>query len=433
MTYQECLDFLYGQLPMFQRDGSSAFKKDLNNTLALCRALGQPQTKFRSIHVAGTNGKGSVCHMIAAVLQAEGYKVGLYTSPHYYDFRERIKINGRFVSKQAVLGFVKRMQATIQTISPSFFELTVAMAFDYFQKQKVDFAVIETGLGGRLDSTNVISPLVSIITNISLDHQSMLGETIALIAGEKAGIIKPGIPVVIGERSAETAPVFENRASELRAALTYAEDHVRLEVVEWGKDDIKVEVEYLPDGQRRRLEVGLTGKYQIANIRTVLASLDILCDTHNLCVSADALAYGLKTVVGSTHLLGRWQKLRENPDVIADSGHNLAGLAVAIDQLKGIENDQLRIVFGVSKDKSYDPMLALLPKNATYYWCAADLPRSLSPDALKLAGEAHCLQGNTYASVSEAITTAISEAGPDDLIYVGGSSFVVGEVLVLSL
>lgn len=433
MTYEQCLDFLYRQLPMFQRDGSSAFKKDLTNTLALCEALQHPQEKFKSIHVAGTNGKGSVCHLLAAILQAEGFKVGLYTSPHYFDFRERIKINGQYISRAAVVGFVERIRNEIDAIEPSFFELTVAMAFDYFARKKVDIAVIETGLGGRLDSTNVIQPLISIITNISFDHQSLLGDSLPLIAAEKAGIIKSGIPVVIGERQEETESVFKEKALRVGAPIHFADERITIHKVAYQDDCLVMDVGVAGEGRLRNLTVGLTGGFQVKNMQTVLASLDVLCTSSGVCVAEESLRSGSHLVVRSTRMQGRWQRLRQNPTIIADSGHNVSGLGLAMQELNSMKRKQLRIVFGVSKDKDYEEMLQLLPKMARYYWCAADLPRSLSPQDLKKAAGNFDLMGNIYSSVAGAVKAALNDADPDDLIYVGGSSFVVGEVLELSL
>lgn len=433
MNYQECLDFLYSQLPMYQRDGSSAFKKDLTNTLALCRYLQDPHKKFRSVHVAGTNGKGSVCHLIAAILQSEGYRVGIYTSPHYFDFRERIKINGRHIPKKAVLGFMQRIMPKLPEIEPSFFELTVAMAFDYFARQHVDFAIIETGLGGRLDSTNVVTPLISVITNISLDHQSMLGDTLPEIAGEKAGIIKPSIPVVIGEKDRQTDPVFRRHARKQQAPLFFAGDMVRLTNVRFSEESFTADLDAAGSLAGTGVRVGLAGQYQTRNLITALAAVRILCEHAGVCVSREALLTGLSEVVGLTSMQGRWQKLRERPRVIADSGHNYAGLSLAMQQLQQLKVKRMRIVFGVSRDKDYRDMLTLLPREAVYYWCAAALPRSLPPDTLAAEGQKLHLTGRAFSSVEEAVRTAITESGEEDVVFIGGSSFVVGEALTLSL
>jgi dihydrofolate synthase / folylpolyglutamate synthase len=434
MNYQECLDFLYSQLPMYQRDGSSAFKKDLTNTLALCRYLQDPQKKFRSVHVAGTNGKGSVCHLIAAILQSEGYRVGIYTSPHYFDFRERIKINGQPISKKGVLGFMQRVMPKLPEIEPSFFELTVAMAFDYFARQHVDFAIIETGLGGRLDSTNVVMPLISVITNISLDHQSMLGDTLPEIAGEKAGIMKPFVPVVIGEKDRQTDPVFKRYARNRQAPLYFAGDLVHLKNVRFGEDCFTADLDAAGFLTGTRLRVGLAGQYQTRNLITALAAVRLLCEHAGVCVSRQALLTGLSEVVSLTSIQGRWQKLREqHPRVVADSGHNYAGLSLAMQQLQQLKAKRMRIVFGVSRDKDYRDMLTLLPREAVYYWCAAALPRSLPPDTLAGEGQQLHLAGKTFSSVGEAVRTAIADSGEEDVVFIGGSSFVVGEALTLSL
>ena len=432
MNYQECLDFLYSQLPMYQRDGSSAFKKDLTNTIALCQNLGNPQDQFRSIHVAGTNGKGSVCYLIAAMLQAEGYHVGVYTSPHYVDFRERIRIDGKFITSDAVLDFMHRIMPVLEKIQPSFFELTVAMAFDYFARQKVDFAVIETGLGGRLDSTNILNPMISVITNISLDHQSMLGDTLAQIAGEKAGIIKRGVPVVIGEKDLQTHPVFEGIANDRQATLVYAQEQLTLKEVSYYNDHFRAIVETDGIWAGLQIQVGLMGHYQILNVATALTTMKLLCSTSGLCISEKSMQSGLAEVVHLTGIQGRWQKLRETPLIIADSGHNFAGLNLAMNQLKHLNPRTLRIVFGVSRDKDYRTMLALLPVDAIYYWSAAALPRSLNPLDLQTEASRFLLKGMHFTSVKDAVFAAVSEADDEDVIFIGGSSFVVGEALTLS-
>ncbi len=433
MNYQECLDFLYSQLPMYQRDGSSAFKKDLTNTIALCQNLDNPQDKFRSIHVAGTNGKGSVCYLIAAMLQAEGYHVGVYTSPHYFDFRERIRIDAKLISSDAVLDFMHRIMPDLETIQPSFFELTVAMAFDHFARQKVDFAVIETGLGGRLDSTNIVKPMISVITNISLDHQSMLGDSLSQIAGEKAGIIKPGVPVVIGEKDLQTDPVFESVAKDRQATLVYAQEQVTLKEVSFYKDHFSAIVD--TDGilAEAKIKVGLMGHYQILNVTTALTTMQLLCSTSGICISKKSILSGLADVVPLTGIQGRWEKLKEVPLIIADSGHNYGGLLLAMKQLRDLNPGTLRIVFGVSRDKDFLSMLALLPVNAVYYWSAAALPRSLNPLDLQTEASRFQLKGTPFTSVKEAVLAAINEADDDDVIFVGGSSFVVGETLTMSL
>jgi len=429
MSYDECLEFLYRQLPMYQRDGSVAFKKDLSNTLALCEALGNPQDRIQLVHVAGTNGKGSVSHMMAAAMQAEGYQVGLYTSPHYYDFRERIKINGVYIDPESVVRFVDKVRILLDEIQPSFFELTVAMAFDYFANENVDYAIIETGLGGRLDSTNVIKPMLSVITNISLDHQSMLGETHAEIAMEKAGIIKEATPVVIGERHAETDQVFQDRAALLHASIYFAEDGMDFTDVELLKDAIMLKTSIRANDEVHQVKLGLSGAYQLKNLRTSLYALNVLCETKKVCLHTDRVLHGLENIVDLTKLQGRWQVLSSQPLIIADSGHNSGGLRLTIQQLLSMSYDRLRIVFGASGDKSIAEMLALLPKDAIYYWCAAGLARAMPSQELRKEGAVIGLIGNDYPSVSEALLEATKAAGKEDLIFIGGSAFVVGEVI----
>ena len=431
MTYQECLDFLYGQLPMYQREGAIAFKKDLTNIRALCAHLGHPQDLYPTIHVAGTNGKGSVCHMLAAILHAGGYKVGLYTSPHYFDFRERIKINGEFIAEQEVLEFVTSLQLEIARLKPSFFELTVAMAFNHFAKKEVDFAVIETGLGGRLDSTNIVKPLLSVITNISYDHQTMLGSTLPQIATEKAGIIKNGVPVVVGERQAETDVVFLEKATRHSAPIHFADDVIKLDMLKFQNHGFNVKATDLQLDKYWDLTVGLSGIYQVNNLKTALAVVSALCQHHDLCLPTGAIKDGLHQVSTLSALQGRWQIVQTTPLVIVDSGHNVAGLALAMQQLKSYYPRRLHLIFGVVKDKPYKELISLLPSDASYYWCAPALSRAL--EATNLAEEAKLLglKGMVCKSVKAAIREALSSALPSDVIFIGGSTFVVGEALSL--
>lgn len=405
MTYQETVSWMFSQLPMYQRQGSSAFKKDLTNTLKLSHHLNNPEEKFKSIHVGGTNGKGSTSHMLASILQEAGYKVGLYTSPHLKDFRERIKINGQEVSEQFVVDFIVENKVFFKKNKLSFFEMTVGMAFDYFSKQKVDIAVIEVGLGGRLDSTNIITPEVSVITNISLEHTQMLGNTLGKIAFEKAGIIKPSIPVVIGEKHPETTHVFNKVATERHSHITYAEDE---------------NVLLLPSD--------LKGPYQYKNIQTVLATLPILkeCDFN---ISEEHVKKGLLNVVVNTGLKGRWQLLNDEPKVICDTAHNAAGLEYVFRQIDTEKFDNLHIVFGIVNDKNLNSIISFLPREANYYFCKPDVPRGLDADELKEKMQGFGISGKSYSSVNQAYEEALRVASKDDFIYIGGSTFVVAEII----
>lgn len=405
MNYQDIVSWMFQQLPMYQNKGKSAFKKDLSNTLKLSKHLGEPQEGFKSIHVAGTNGKGSSSHMLASVLQEAGYKVGLYTSPHLKDFRERIRINGKVVSKQFVIGFIKRNKTFLQANNLSFFEMTVGMAFEYFTKQKVDVAVIEVGLGGRLDSTNIITPELSIITNIGFDHTQFLGDTLSQIAGEKAGIIKQNIPVVIGETHNETETVFKSKANETHSNIYFADQII---------EDV--------------FDSDLKGGYQIHNIKTVIQSIKVL-ENRGFRISEEQLKTGLLNVVRNTGLQGRWQVVGSQPKIICDTAHNKEGLTYVIQQLQSESYNKIHIVFGVVNDKDLDSIMPLFPKNATYYFCKPDVQRGLEAEILQTAFAKYQLIGETYNNVVEALNSAKSEANSDDLIYVGGSTFVVAEII----
>jgi dihydrofolate synthase/folylpolyglutamate synthase len=405
MTYQDTLNWMFSQLPMYQRQGKTAFKKDLSNTLKLAEHLNNPENKFKSVHVAGTNGKGSTSHILASVLQEAGYKVGLYTSPHLKDFRERIKINGQEVSKHFVIGFIKRNKDFFEANKLSFFEMTVGMAFDYFAKQNVDIAVVEVGLGGRLDSTNIVIPEVSIITNIGLDHTQFLGDTLEAIAFEKGGIIKPNIPVVIGETQKETAPVFKSLAKSCDSEILFA-------------DQLVSEV-YKSD---------LIGSYQSKNIKTVIQTVKQL-QGKGFKISNKNLKQGLLKVVKNTGLLGRWQILKERPKVVCDTGHNREGLIYVMQQLSNETFESLHIVFGVVNDKDLRSILDLLPKKATYYFCKPNIPRGLDAEELQQTFSSYKLKGRAYKSVNEAYNSALNNARKDDFIYVGGSTFVVAEII----
>lgn len=427
MTYQDTLDYLFRQLPMFQRIGPAAMKKDLGNIRQLCEVLDQPHTKFRSIHLAGTNGKGSTAHLLSAVLQAAGYKVGLYTSPHYRDFRERIKINGQPVGEAFVIDFVNRHRAEFEQIQPSFFEITVAMAFACFAQEEVDIAIIETGLGGRLDSTNIVTPLLSVITNISYDHQQFLGDTLPEIAGEKAGIIKPCIPVVIGEEQAEVRSVFAEKALAEQAPLYFASRHYR---VEWLREDLEhtyYDVYWEDANFAKELPVNLHGAYQSKNIVTLLKALEVLHDI--LPVSPAALRGGLAELKRLTNFVGRWQILDRTPLTICDSAHNEGGLGMVMRQLERVQQGQLHFVLGMVKDKDLSKVLRLLPPSAIYYFAKADIPRGLAAESLQTQAQAEGLQGDTYSSVAAALAAARQRATANDTIYIGGSIFTVAEVI----
>ena len=419
---------------MFTRVGSSAFKKDLTNTLALCAALDNPQDKFPTIHVAGTNGKGSTSHLLAAVLQSLGLKVGLYVSPHYKDFRERIKINGDYVSKDFVKRFVAQNKTNFEQIEPSFFEMTVAMAFDYFATEGVDIAVVEVGLGGRLDSTNIISPLVSVITNISYDHTDMLGETLPLIAFEKAGIIKPKTPVVIGEEHAETTSVFLKKAKECDAPIVFASQNYDLKTESSDFDKTVFEVTK-KDSEPYLLNVNLNGDYQSKNVATVLQTIEILKILPFFAKYTEgghwkeARRLGFENLKTLTKFIGRWQIIQQNPTVLCDSAHNEGGLRLAVAQLKAMTFNHLHIVIGMVRDKDISKVLALMPTEATYYFCKANIPRGLEAELFREQAAAFQLKGKAYPSVKKALAAAKRRAKAEDLIYVGGSIFVVAEVL----
>lgn len=405
MNYQQTLTYLFEQLPMYQRMGKAAYKSDLTNTIELCKILGNPENKFKSIHVAGTNGKGSTSHMLASVLQEAGYKVGLYTSPHLKDFRERVKINGEMISENQVIDFVEQYKSQFELINLSFFEWTVGLAFTFFAEEKVDIAIIETGLGGRLDSTNVVTPELAVITNIGIDHTQFLGETIQEIAGEKAGIIKANVPVIISEEQEDIKAIFIDKANTLNAPIYFASNIVNT-----------------------NYESDLKGIYQTKNIKGVVLAISILRESGWL-ISEDNLKNGLLNVVKNTGLLGRWQTLSTNPLIICDTGHNEAGIREVLVQLNVIKYNKLHIVFGAVNDKSIDKILALLPKTASYYFCQAKIPRALDVNELSVLAKEKGLIGFSYKSVEEALASAKQNATQQDLIFVGGSTFVVAEVV----
>lgn len=406
MNYQETINWMFNQLPMYQHQGASAYKKDLTNTHLLINYLDNPQDKIKCIHVAGTNGKGSTSHMLASILQEAGYKVGLYTSPHLKDFRERIKINGIEISEDFVCDFISRHKPFFEANDMSFFEMTVGLAFDYFAKEKVDIAIIEVGMGGRLDATNIITPLVSIITNIGLDHTQFLGNTLEAVAFEKAGIIKPNIPVVIGEYTPETQPVFFAKAKECNSEIYFASDLIS---------------ETYPSD--------LIGDYQIHNKKTVVQAFAVLNAQKEFKISPENIKSGLLKVIKNTGLQGRWQQLNEFPKVICDTAHNKNGLEIVMNQVQKEKFEKLHIVLGVVSDKDLDEVLPLFPKNAIYYFCKPNIPRGLDAEILAKKAKEFGLKGEVFNSVSESYKKAMQNATKSDFIYIGGSTFVVAEIL----
>ena len=427
LNYQQTLDYLYKQLPMYQRVGSAAFKKDLTNIIALCEQLRQPHQQFKSIHIAGTNGKGSSAHMLAAILQAQGYKVGLYTSPHYKDFRERVKVDGSLMPESYVTDFVEQHKDAFEQIQPSFFEITVAMAFDYFAKAKVDIAVIEVGLGGRLDSTNIIQPIVSVITNISFDHQQFLGNTLRAIAGEKAGIIKEKVPVVIGETHPETKEVFLDKAKAFNAEIVFADQHYEVVFQEELLDTTLYKVYRNGKEYYDKLEVQVRGPYQYKNLQTVFQLLELL--PTDVEVSEAAIIKGLKNVQKLTYFIGRWQLLDTKPVILCDSAHNEAGLQYMQEGLSNIPHRQLHMVIGMVADKDVSKALSMFPVDAQYYFAKPAIPRGLDQNKLLKYAQEAGLSGMAYESVGDALAAAKTKATRDDLIYIGGSIFVVAEVI----
>lgn len=424
MTYEETLDYLYNSAPLFQHIGKDAYKEGLDNTRLLDEHFGHPHRNFRTIHVAGTNGKGSCSHTLAAILQSAGYRTGLYTSPHLVDFRERIRIDGEPVSRDFVTDFVARHRDFFEPLHPSFFELTTAMAFHYFAVRQVDVAVIEVGLGGRLDCTNIIRPDLSLITNISFDHVQFLGDTLAKIAGEKAGIIKPGIPAVIGETTPETRPVFEARAKETGAPIVFAEDERLLESSSAGKDGGRVyQSEDYPD-----LKGELGGLCQQKNTNTLLSAIRQLKKAGYRLAEND-VRRGFAEVCGLTGLMGRWQQLEDNPPLVCDTGHNTGGISYIAEQLRHQTYDRLHIVMGMVNDKDISGVLALLPRDATYYFTRASVKRALPETELQALARKAGLEGEAYPDVEAAVAAAKAKAGRKDFIFVGGSSFIVADLL----
>ncbi|MFK7782160.1 bifunctional folylpolyglutamate synthase/dihydrofolate synthase [Psychroserpens sp.] len=406
MNYQDSVNWMFKQLPMYQNKGKSAYKVDLSNTILLAKHLNHPEKHFKSVHVAGTNGKGSTSHMVASILQEAGYKVGLYTSPHLKDFRERIKINGKEISKQFVIGFIERNLTFFKENQLSFFEMTVGLAFDYFKKQNVDIAIIEVGLGGRLDSTNIITPEISVITNIGFDHMKFLGNTYEAIAKEKAGIIKSNIPVIIGETQEETKDVFIKISEEKSSEIYFADQLIKQD-----------------------FESDLKGIYQKHNIKTAVQTIKLLNTNKSFLISNQQIVDGLKNTIRNTGLKGRWQILQNQPKIICDTAHNKEGLTIVMEQIKSEEFNKLHIVFGVVSDKDLGSILPVLPKQVRYYFCKPNIERGMDVNILKNQFLENGFIGESYNTVNEAFNSAIQHASPNDLIYVGGSTFVVAEII----
>ncbi len=429
MNYQQTIDYLYEQLPMFSRIGAAAYKKDLYNTIALCKALGDPQTKFRSIHIAGTNGKGSTSHMLAAILQQAGYKTGLYTSPHLKDFRERIKVNGEMISQDFVVDFVERTRPVSDEIEPSFFELTVAMAFDYFEKEKVDIAVIETGLGGRLDSTNIIIPVLSIITNIGYDHMNILGNSLQEIAAEKAGIIKAGVPVVIGEYLPETKDIFISKANAMNAPIHFTQEEYTVSNTRYTIESLSCDVTNTKHKITESFKLDLNGLYQVKNLCTVLCAEGILIE-NGFAIAPEDEKTALHKVKKITGLHGRWDVISSNPTIVLDVAHNEDGIKQLLNQLSaaGDHRRTTHFVLGMVKDKDISKVLSLLPKEGNYYFSQAHIPRAMPHDELKQKAATFGLHGESFDDVNSAIKQAIKNAGKEDMIVVCGSVFLVAEV-----
>ncbi len=430
MNYQQTIDYLFSRLPMFSRIGVAAYKADLTNTIKLCESLGNPQAKFRAIHIAGTNGKGSVSHMLASVLQTAGYKTGLYTSPHLKDFRERVKINGEMVTEEFVIAFTKRIKSLVEEINPSFFEITVAMAFEYFAQEQIDIAIIETGLGGRLDSTNIINPELCIITNIGWDHMNLLGDSLEKIAIEKAGIIKQDITVVIGEVLPITKPIFEQIAEEKNAPLFIASEKRQVAGWNWSKNELVVEVAEEHHTDHKIFQLDLPGIYQIKNLLTVLEACSQL-QQRGWKIDDGIIHKGLKQTKKITGLHGRWEIIHHHPFVVLDVAHNIDGIRQLVQQIELTTHKKLHIIIGMVKDKEVEKVLASLPANAEYYFTKAQIPRALPEDELMEKAKEVGLRGYSFPEVNEALLVALQHAHPDDMIVVCGSVFLVGEVNAL--
>ena len=429
MNYSQTMEFLYSQLPAYHRIGKAAYKNDLHNSLAFDDYLGRPHSRYRTIHVAGTNGKGSVSHMIASVLMEAGFKTGLYTSPHLKDFRERIKVNGKMIPKRAVTGFVERHSAFIRSLEPSFFEMTVAMAFDYFADAGIEMAVIEAGLGGRLDSTNIINPVLTVITNIGHDHMDLLGDTLEKVAGEKAGIIKQGVPVVVGETMEETKDVFIRKAEEKDSKIFFADQNYSCVLGDPGYQTGRriYNIRDKISGISIKGETGLVGDYQVKNIQTVFQAFRVLKEV--ITNDDKIIQQGILKVVTNTGLLGRWQIIARKPLIICDTGHNKEGLEYVVNQLAKIKNNRLHIVLGFVSDKDLSAILPLFPGKATYYFTKASVPRALDEKILKAEAAHWNLKGTSFPDVPSAVKAARANASDSDLIFIGGSTFVVADAL----
>jgi dihydrofolate synthase/folylpolyglutamate synthase len=432
MDYPQTIEYLFTRLPLFSRIGAAAYKSDLINIQALSSELGNPEKKFKSVHVAGTNGKGSTSHMLAAILQKAGYKTGLYTSPHLHDFRERIRINGHMIPENQVIAFTERIRPSIDQLEPSFFEITVAMAFEWFAHEQIDIAVIEVGLGGRLDSTNIITPEVSVITNISYDHMDLLGDTLQKIAFEKAGIIKPGIPVVIGEEQPEIKNVFQQVAEENQSPVHFASQ--KRFPGEWKREGhlLFVQLTEVHNNTKKNFHLDLPGLYQLKNIVTVAEVISIL-NQKGFLIPDSAMQLGLKQVKSLTGLHGRWEILHENPMLVTDVGHNEEGMKAIARQIENTSHEELHIVIGMVKDKSIENLLRHLPKMANYYFTRAQIPRALPETELAAHAENLGLKGKSFPNIKQALGEAVLNAGPKDLILVCGSVFLAAEVNIKEL
>ena len=429
MNYAQTCKYLFDKLPMYQRIGGAAYKTDLNNTIELSGLLGNPHQQFKSVHIAGTNGKGSSSHIIASILQEAGYKTGLYTSPHYKDFRERIKINGQMIPKKVVTGFIEKWKGDFEKIGLSFFEMTVGLTFSFFADENIDIAVVEVGLGGRLDSTNIIDPEISVITNIGLDHTRFLGNTLPEIAREKAGIIKPKIPVIIGETQEEVKQVFVDWALQKKSEISFADQEFKVIAKETQQDEgylidvLKEEKKYLEN-----ISFPLSGNYQLKNLATAIATLEKI-KKYGFHIDPIHQKAGIEKVIQNTGFQGRWQIIGHNPKVIADSGHNLDGIKQVVQNIDGISYNKLRIVFGVVNDKALGNILKLLPRQAVYYFCKANIPRGLDAKLLHAEAKTYGLSGKTFPSVRDAYQVALEDSNQNDLVFIGGSTFVVAEVI----
>lgn len=428
MTYPQTLDYLFSKLPMYQRVGAAAYKANLDNTIAICNALGNPEKKLKCVHVAGTNGKGSSSHMLAAILQQAGYKTALYTSPHLVDFRERIKINGKMISKADVVKFVEDYKSIFEKIEPSFFEWTVGLAFHYFKEQEVDVVILEVGLGGRLDSTNVINPVACLITNIGFDHMNLLGDTLPKIAAEKAGIIKTKIPVTISQTQLEVISVFNNKAKEVKAPIEFADKNYKLISSTHQNQLLNIELLHKKTNTKHLYSLDLQGSYQVKNLMGVLNTIEALKQRGFLIEDA-MIVNALQQVQKITGLQGRWQIIQEKPLVIADTGHNEDGIKEVLKNLKRYNYKKLHFILGVVNDKDISKILKLLPKEAIYYFCKATIPRALDEKELTLLAKKAGLEGKTFKTVSEALDKAKKQAKSNDLIFVGGSTFTVADIL----